>query len=128
MLLHLGIGGHDDYSTKLLGSHKPCYDGQWQLTGHYFNPNLGRLFKGPFWSGGEGGGGKITPCLKLIRVMLESWNLVRKYTYTYVVSENMPFGTKAFLILLMLTFFLQKISVFLAMIVPLFKAVLWELC
>ena len=58
------------------------------------------------------GGGKITPCLKLIRVMLESWNLVRKYTYTYVVSENMPFGTKAFLILLMLTFFLQKISVF----------------
>ena len=66
--------------------------------------------------------------LKLIRAMLESWNLVRKYTYTYVVSENMPFGTKAFLILLMLTFFLQKISVFLAMIVPLLKAVLWELC
>ena len=78
--------------------------------------------------GRGGGGGKITPCLKLIRVMLESWNLVRKYTYTYVVSENMPFGTKAFLILLMLTFFLQKISVFLAMIVPLLKAVLWELC
>ena len=27
-------------------------------------------------------GGKITPCLKLVRVMLETWNLARKYTLT----------------------------------------------
>ena len=33
--------------------------------------------------GGEGAGvrGKITPCLKLFRIMLETWNLVRKYTH-----------------------------------------------
>ena len=34
---------------------------------------------------GGGGGGKNTPPppsrLKLIRIMLETWNLVRKYTY-----------------------------------------------
>ena len=36
MLLHLGIGGHGDCPKKLFGGHKPCYDGQWQLTGHYF--------------------------------------------------------------------------------------------
>ena len=35
MLLHLGIGGHGNRSTKLFGGHKPCYDGQWQLTGRY---------------------------------------------------------------------------------------------
>ena len=36
---------------------------------------------------GGGGGGKITPpppssppCLKLVRIMLETWNLARKYT------------------------------------------------
>ena len=26
-------------------------------------------------------GGKISPCLKLVRIMLETWNLVRKYTH-----------------------------------------------
>ena len=36
MLLHLGIGSHDDCSTKLFGGQKPCYDGQWLLTGRYF--------------------------------------------------------------------------------------------
>ena len=29
---------------------------------------------------GGDGGGKITLCLKLIRIMLETWNLVHKYT------------------------------------------------
>ena len=28
----------------------------------------------------EGGGGKITPCLKPVRIMLETSNLARKYT------------------------------------------------
>ena len=36
MLLYLGIGGHGDRLTKLFGGHKPCYDGQWPLTGRYF--------------------------------------------------------------------------------------------
>ena len=29
------IGDHDDCLTKLFGGHKPCYDSQWSLTGHY---------------------------------------------------------------------------------------------
>ena len=40
-----------------------------------FNPNLGGWFRGLFW----GGWGKITPCLKLVRTMLETLNLARKY-------------------------------------------------
>ena len=45
---------------------------------------------------------KITPskCLKLVRIMLETWNLVRKYTHSPVVSQNIPLRTKALLILL----------------------------
>ena len=41
-----------------------------------------------------GGGGKRTPCLKLVRIMLESSNLARKYISIcpYVVSENIPFN------------------------------------
>ena len=38
------------------------------------NPNLGGLFRGSFW-----GGGKITPpCLKVVRITLETWNLTLK--------------------------------------------------
>ena len=43
--------------------------------------------------------------------MLETWDLVRKYTY-YVVSENIPFGTKTLLILLISTFFCKKSAFF----------------
>ena len=34
------------------------------------------------WGGGGGGGGgvKLPPCLKLVRIMLETSNLARKYT------------------------------------------------
>ena len=54
-------------------------------------PNLGGLFRGSFWGGGggsqiRGGGGgcKIPPPpppprLKLVRIMLETANLARKY-------------------------------------------------
>ena len=58
------------------------------------------------------GGSKTTPCLKLVRIMLESSNLAGKYTHTYLVSENIPFSIKALLILLMSAFFCKKISVF----------------
>ena len=27
--------------------------------------------------------GKITPCLKLVRIVLETWNLVRKYQINF---------------------------------------------
>ena len=30
-----------------------------------------------------GRGGKLLPCLKLVRVMLETWNLVRQYTHIF---------------------------------------------
>ena len=36
LLLHLGIGGHGNRSTKLFRGHKPCYDYQWPLTSRYF--------------------------------------------------------------------------------------------
>ena len=42
-----------------------------------FNLNLVGLSRSLFW----GGGSKITPCLKLIRIMLELSNLVLKYTH-----------------------------------------------
>ena len=47
------------------------------------NPNLGVLFRGSFWGGGGGMGVKITPHprQKLVRVMLETSNLWRKYTH-----------------------------------------------
>ena len=57
------------------------------------------------------GRGKTTPFLKLVRIMLETWNLVRK-VHTYIVSENIPFSTKAFLILLMSAAFCKKMSNF----------------
>ena len=41
-----------------------------------FNPNLGEIFWGSFWVWGS----KITPCLKLVRIMLETWNMARRYT------------------------------------------------
>ena len=41
------------------------------------NPNLGGLFRGLFW---EGGGVKLPPYLKLVRITLETSNLARKYT------------------------------------------------
>ena len=85
-----------------------------------FNPNLGGLFRGSFW----GVGVKTTPCLKIVRVMLETWNLVWKYTH--MVSENITFSTKIPLILLMSGFLLQKNQhFFLAKIV--LKAIVWKL-
>ena len=70
-----------------------------------FNPNLGGLFRGSFK--GEEERYKITTCLKLVRIMLklEIWHVS---TNTYVVSENIPFSTKAVLILLMSIFFAQN--------------------
>ena len=52
-----------------------------------FNPNLGELFRGSFW-GEEGvilppSPHPPSPCLKLVRIMLETSNLAGKYTSIY---------------------------------------------
>ena len=54
------------------------YNEIWDKVSNTIKSNLGGLFRGPVW----GGGGAITlpSCLKLVRIMLETWNLVRKYT------------------------------------------------
>ena len=43
------------------------------------------------------------------------------------MSENLPFSTKTLLIVLMSAFFRKKSEFFLAKIVPLLKAIMWEL-
>ena len=43
----------------------------------FVNPNLGGLFRGWFCSGG------VKLPLKLVRITLGTWNLVRKYTHIY---------------------------------------------
>ena len=89
------------------------------------NPNLGRLFRGSFWGGGGVGvGSKITPYLKLVRIMLGTWNLVDKYTHI-LVSENIPFSTKA---LADVSIFFAKNLHFLGKIVSLLNAIVSELC
>ena len=59
----------------------------------------------------RGGGGKITACLKLIRIMLvrHVWYIS---TQTYVVSENILFSTKTVLILEMPAYFCKKSAFF----------------
>ena len=52
---------------------------------------------------------------------------VHKYNTPCLVSENITFSTKALLILL-ISFFFAKNHRFLAKIVPLLKAIVWELC
>ena len=58
--------------------------------------------------------------LNLVRIILETWNLVN--THTYVVLENIAFSTKTLLILLMSGFF-GKNQLLLAKAAPLLKAI-----
>ena len=94
------------------------------------NPNLGWLVlvcwlvRVCFEVGG-GGGGKTTHCLKLFRIMLETSNLARKYTLIFSLRKY-TFNTKAFLVLLISAFFATN-QRFLAKIIPLLKAIVWEL-
>ena len=87
------------------------------------NPNLGSFFRSSFW----GGRGKITPCLKLVRIMLEKSNLARKYT-PLCNFRKCPFEFLDPLNFADVSIFLQKISVFLSKKVPLLKAIVWKLC
>ena len=64
----------------------------------------------------------LPPCLKPVRIMLETSNLARKYTpicsyrkYTFYCLDPLSFAYASI--------FLQKISVFLSKKVPLLKAI-----
>ena len=63
-----------------------------------FNLNLGGFFRGSFWGRGE-------ESLKLVRFMLEAWNLVCKHTHTRLDSEKISCSNKVLLILFMPAFF-----------------------
>ena len=54
-------------------------------------------------------GGKIAPCVKLVGILVEIWNLLS--AHAYVVLENIAFIGKVILILPMSAFF-QKFSNF----------------
>ena len=56
-----------------------------------------------------GGGGKITPYLKLVRLILETCYVS---TLTYAVSENILVSTKTLLIFLTPAFFCKKYAFF----------------
>ena len=73
------------------------------------NPNLGRLFRGSFWGGG--GGMPPPPCLKLVRDMLEAWNLSRKYKFICSFRKY-KFWYQGLLSFADVSIFLQKTSVF----------------
>ena len=91
---------------------------KFELCNKCINHNLGGSFRDSFWGGERR---TITPCLKPVRIMLETSNLARKY------SHICSFRTKALLIVLMSAFF-AKNQRFLTKIVTLLKAIVWELC
>ena len=97
-----------------------CFPGIFSL-----NPNLSELFRGSFWGWG-GGEVKLPPCLKLVRIMLETSNVARKYTHLCSFRKY-TFYYQAYLKFADASIFLQKYHRFLAKIVPLLKAILWEL-
>ena len=75
--------------------------------------------------GGGRGSNLHTHCLKLVRIMLETWNSARKYRHI-CSFKNIAFSTKTPLLLLMSAIF-AKNQYFLAKIVVLLKAIVREL-
>ena len=69
------------------------------------------------------GPGTADPLWNNKTIMLETWNVVVS-THTYVVLENIPFTTKTFPYV---SIFFAKNQHFLVKIVPLLKAIVWEL-
>ena len=82
-----------------------------------FNPNLGELFRVLFEIGD-----KITPLSNTCSNYPRNMEFGTKVHHTYAISENIPFSTKALLLLLMATLFCKK-SAFLTKIVPFLKAI-----
>ena len=62
-----------------------------------------------------------TPCLEPVRIMLETWNLVRKHIHI-CGFRDMPFSHQAPLDFANINIFLQKKT---AIILPLLKTILW---
>ena len=87
-----------------------------------FNLNLGGLFKGSFWSGR----GVKTPCLKLVKIMLESWNLVSNYKHIFSFRKY-SFCYKYLFNFADVSIFFLKNQYVLSKIVPLLKAIVWKL-
>ena len=99
------------------------------------NTNLGGLFRGSLWfvcvhvcvcvcvcvGGGGWWGVKITPCLKPVGIMLETWNLVHKDTHICSFRKT-TFQCQGHLNFADASFFCKK-SAFLAKMVPLLKAI-----
>ena len=54
--------------------------------------NLTLIWVGFLGVGFEVRGSKITPCLKPVRIMLETWQIWHVSTHPYVLSENIPFS------------------------------------
>ena len=89
------------------------------------NPNLGGLFRGSFWGGGGGRG--ITLCLKLVRMMLETWNFVRKFAHICSFRKY-TFQYQGFLNFADVSIFFGKTQHFLAKMILLLKSIVWEQC
>ena len=87
-----------------------------------FNHKLGGLNRRFF----RGEGVKLTPCLKFVRNMLQTWNFVCKYThmcnfrkYTSKYQKQLNFAD--------ISISFPKDQDFLAKIVPLLKTIVWDL-
>ena len=59
--------------------------------------------------------------------MLETWNLVQKYTYKCVVSQKYAFLVQNLLNVADASIFFYKKSAFLAKLVSLLKAIVWKI-
>ena len=79
----------------------------------FLNPNLGGFFRDLLWGGGSGGdGGNYSfTCLKLVRIMLETSNLARKYMHICSFRKH-TFWFQAPLNFTDATMFLQKLAFF----------------
>ena len=65
--------------------------------------------------------------LKLIRIMLETWNLVHKFTHIFSFRKY-TFQYQGFLNFPDVSIYFAKNQHFLAKMVPLLKAIVWEPC
>ena len=77
--------------------------------------------------GGWGWNYPPPPCIKLVRIMLETSNLARKYTLIYSFRKD-TFRYKDSLNFADVIIFFEKNQRFWAKIVPLLKAIMRELC
>ena len=84
-----------------------------------FNPNLGGLFRGSFCGRREG---ELPPFLKLVRIILQNYNLVRKYTHIFSCKKY-TFQYPEFPNFADLSILFAKNQRFLAKIAPLLKAI-----